>query len=1578
MKMSGKKWFVVICLLMLALNVHSVFSDAPQTCGTYVAYTIEDLSVSFMRSDPDKSAVWSESCTDVIKNNALSEVYIDTDPIAVPKNAAGLFSGCNTVGLMDLSALDVSGASDLSKMFEGCSYLQELDLSGWDTSGVTNMSEMFRNCSMLTALDVSGFDTSAVTDMHGMFKECRSLRTLDLNGWDTSAVTDMSELFYRCGGLQELYQDGWDTSAVTDMSDMFFYCSGLRTLDLSGWDTSAVTDMYEMFYFCLDLQELYLNGWDTSAVTNMAAMFSGCSLRELDLSSFDTSAVTDMSEMFSTFSSLTDLDVSGFDTSAVTTMAGMFEYSNITELDVSGFDTSAVIDMEKMFNGCRLLTKLDLSGWDTDRVKSMTMIFCDCCALTELDLSGWTTGSLEKISSGFQNCKSLTELDLSGWTTGSLKEITYGFENCSSLTALDLSGWIFDGMISFDSVFSDCVALHRLTLGRNNISGNFFSDLPGTWYYVKPAEDLEDPMGENSVMSDLFNRYEPERMAGTWALGEPAETVEIYAPSGEKISYSQIEIYVPVVRLRGAVLPEEASQELIWSVGDYDDPVVAGVHQNGLVFFNDSGQADIWVETADGDAIAFVTLQYPGSGKNTCGIGVQYEMTDDSTIRFFPDYESNANVITWGADCSDIYLEDPEITAVKVSGGIFFSGDDVQTMFAGSPYLESIELSNPDFSGVRSMSGMFEGCSALTNLVLTCGNTTALKDMSGMFRGCSALTNLVLTCGNTTALEDMSGMFEGCSALSEVDLSAIDTDSVKFMNDMFFGCSSLTKPGLTDWDVSAVENMSAMFLNCSLLTELDLSGWTPSSVTDTSFLFGGCGSLKELDLGGWAPSSLKDTKFMFNGCSSLTELDELGGWDVSSVTDMGNMFADCSALTELDLSGWTTSSVLKMDCMFNGCSSLTSLNLNGWDVSSVTDMWSIFYGCGSLKELDLGGWTPSSLRSMEGIFSGCGSLKELDLSMWDVSDAEVGSNAFSGCFDLQTLTFGAGTKIPIGNFTQLPAYARSWYFIIPDEGLEDEWMTVKSGGSFFGSLLSPDNMRGTWTTEVKAEKAEILDPDGNVITGSGIEVKTVNYQLSAAAEPDLPWIQKFAWTSDDETVATVDETGRVTFLKNGSVTITAAPSGGKSRNTASVILTKMPLTESVTIQDESGKDITGKTVEINTASYQLKAAAFPADAVQKFTWKSSAEATASVDAKGKVSFKKAGTVTVTAAAADGSNKSASVKLSYTPLASSVSIQDESGKDITGKTSDAGSRVLQLKAAASPAGALQKFTWKGSDDTVGTVDANGKVTFKKAGKLTVTVTAADGSKKSAKTTLSYDPVRCVVIRCYELILGRGADAGGLKFYMDRLKSGELTGAQMVMNFINSPEFQGKKYGNEKVVEILYLTMMDRAADASGLAYWSGFLNDGLSQKYVVRGFAGSAEFKKICSTYGITPGTLALTENRDKNPKVTAFVSRCYNIALGRKGDVNGLNYWTGKILDKTLTPQQVADSFVFSKECLGKNLNDSDFVKMLYNLYMGRNFDQGGLTYWLGKLSSGMSRQTVAKSFGNSNEFKTIVASYGL
>ena len=90
----------------------------------------------------------------------------------------------------------------------------------------------------------------------------------------------------------------------------------------------------------------------------------------------------------------------------------------------------------------------------------------------------------------------------------------------------------------------------------------------------------------------------------------------------------------------------------------------------------------------------------------------------------------------------------------------------------------------------------------------------------------------------------------------------------------------------------------------------------------------------------------------------------------------------------------------------------------------------------------------------------------------------------------------------------------------------------------------------------------------------------------------------------------------------------------------------LPLTTAVKIKNASGTDITGQTITINDAVYQLNAAASPAEAAQNFTWTSSDTTAAEVDSTGKITFLKTGMVTITAAAADGSGKSASVTLIY--------------------------------------------------------------------------------------------------------------------------------------------------------------------------------------------------------------------------------------------------------------------------------------------------------------------------------------------
>ena len=61
-----------------------------------------------------------------------------------------------------------SNVTDMSAMYGGTKF-NNLDVSGLNTSNTTNMSRMFINCINLTNLDLSNFDTSKVNNMTNMF-----------------------------------------------------------------------------------------------------------------------------------------------------------------------------------------------------------------------------------------------------------------------------------------------------------------------------------------------------------------------------------------------------------------------------------------------------------------------------------------------------------------------------------------------------------------------------------------------------------------------------------------------------------------------------------------------------------------------------------------------------------------------------------------------------------------------------------------------------------------------------------------------------------------------------------------------------------------------------------------------------------------------------------------------------------------------------------------------------------------------------------------------------------------------------------------------------------------------------------------------------------------------------------------------------------------------------------------------------------------------------------------------------------------------------------------------------------------
>jgi hypothetical protein len=240
----------------------------------------------------------------------------------------------------------------------------------------------------------------------------------------------------------------------------------------------------------------------------------------------------------------------------------------------------------------------------------------------------------------------------------------------------------------------------------------------------------------------------------------------------------------------------------------------------------------------------------------------------------------------------------------------------------------------------------------------------------------------------------------------------------------------------------------------------------------------------------------------------------------------------------------------------------------------------------------------------------------------------------------------------------------------------------------------------------------------------------------------------------------------------------------------------------------------------------------------------------------------------------------------------------------------------------------------------------------------------------------------VSRLYRVCLGREAEETGLNDWTNSLMSGEKKAVDVVQGVLCSQEYGNKGKSNGEVVNDCYQSMLGRDADASGYADWTSQLDAGMSVNAIFAGFVGSEEFANLCASYGIQPGTFGLTEERDKNAGVTKFVSRLYTQALGRNYDVDGLNDWCGRINanpSRSNILNVSTNGFFHSQEFTNKNLDNTEFVKVLYRTFLGRESDAAGLADWVGQLDRGENtRDGVINGFANSQEFSNIMAQYGL
>ena len=658
-----------------------------------------------------------------------------------------------------------------------------------------------------------------------------------------------------------------------------------------------------------------------------------------------------------------------------------------------------------------------------------------------------------------------------------------------------------------------------------------------------------------------------------------------------------------------------------------------------------------------------------------------------------------------------VFADCKNLKNINISDSVTVIGESV---FEGDTSIKEINL--PD-SITKLGARVFSGCNSLESIVIP---DSVINIGIGTFSECKNLKSVTLSRGLEKIGENA---FYNCDSLQSIEIpkSLEDVyatyDSIDIPNGVFNGCSNLKT---VNFEEKSTVIADALFRGCDGLEEVTI----PKTVTIIkNHAFNNCANLKRVDI---SNGVTEIEKSVFEDCTNLQKVIL-----PDTVNSMGtNIFYNCINLTEVHLPN------IRQNIMANtfyNCKKLTTINFP----STLTTIGnSAFLGCESLPEAIL----PSGVEKIESnAFKNCKALKKVVVPD---TVSTIGSSAFYGCEALTDITLGGKLKkIESQTFygcTTLPS------IVIP-------YNVTTIGDSAFVNCTKLTQItvpRNTTSIASNAfsypKKMTMYGPSDcyaqTYANGKGIKYvaqdipatsirldvtnKTAEYyeefQLTATVTPQN-FTDAVVWTSSNEDVATVSDTGYVEICGVGTAVITVT--AGKVKATCMVTVPR--LINWIEFDEDEIELKAGET-------YQLKPDISPSTATNKtLKYTSSDSKVAKVSDSGLVTAISEGEARIRAQATDGSDEYAICYVTVTGKAkvTGITLNQTAAEIKRGEK-------LALQATISPYYAANKnVVWKSADTKIAAVDDNGNVTAKAPGRTKITVTSAENSSYQASCTIT---------------------------------------------------------------------------------------------------------------------------------------------------------------------------------------------------------------------------------------------------